>query len=274
MKFINGEYNVTDCESHGDVFRESEYLRSIGCDICETYWDGVDCGEAYVRFKIKEKDFPRIYNTIHSTTSFDADINDYVKEECVVDGFPQLNHDDLISAYRKLSENFNDGFEKMIPIYLFFDKKPNVDSNSVINEILSNFKEYKPIGCNKRINDGTTYISLLFTIDFNELQYDTFSKIGYSCFSSEKGIIKKYKLYGECRPIHKTFDLCLDFELTRRLIKRIINKENISYKSKSIFNDKKHIEVNYEKYIIDGKFQKEIKDSKGNQYEFNRFFDS
>ena len=271
MKYINGEYKVTDCECNGDLFRESDYLRSIGCDICETYWDGIDCGEAYIRFKIKENDFPRIYRTIHSTTSFDADINDYIKQKFELDGFPQLKHDELISISRKLSNNFNYGFEKMIPIYLFFDERKNVDSKSVINEILSNFNEYKPIGCNKLISDGTTYISLLFTIDFNELQYDTFSKIGDSCFSAIKCIIKNHGLYGKCCPTHKTFELCRDYETTRILIQRIMNKDNITYKRKSFLNDNKTIEADYSKYMIDGKFQEEIKDSKGNKYEFDRY---
>ena len=48
-KFI-GQRNVPDCEHNGDIERECYELRDLGATIEETYWDGEDCGEAYVLF--------------------------------------------------------------------------------------------------------------------------------------------------------------------------------------------------------------------------------
>ena len=271
-KYIKGRYRVADCETFNDVFREAQYLRSIGCIVDETYWDRRDCGEAYVDFRVRESRFPTVYKVIQSCATFEADINDYIKQDFVIDGFIYVENKEFHSLLDKHENDFSDGFEKRIPINFFFDKKNNVDSNHLIKEILSNFKTYNPIGYNIMIVDGVTYISLLFTIDYMELQYDTFKKIGDYSLSYNNYLIKSYGLYGQCRPNHKTFDLCnFDYEFTRRLVDKILKKEDISYKRTLLRNPRTTLQVPYNDYIKNGILERTIRDNDGYYYEFNRF---
>ena len=272
-KFVKGIYRVADCEHFGDVYSDAQYLRSLGCVVEETYWDRKDCGEAYVKFKVREYRFPYVYKIIHSSASFDADINDYIKPDFFMDNFIKLSKDEFSSLLKNVTNDFGDGFEKRIPILLFFDKKENMDSESIIKEILSNFKTYKPLGYNVKIVDGTTYIDLLFTVDYMELQNDIFKKIGDSCLSSLKNsIIKNHGLYGECKPYHEAFNMChWDYELTRRLIDKILKKESITYSCRRLANPTRFVEIPYSDYMTDGKLRDSVTDRNGYEYEFYRF---
>lgn len=43
-------YPITDCEHEGDI-RSAEFeVRKAGGEVLDTYWDGEDCGDAYVSF--------------------------------------------------------------------------------------------------------------------------------------------------------------------------------------------------------------------------------
>lgn len=46
------EYNIADCENRGDLHRAEYYCEQIckkyGGKITNSYWDGRDCGEAYI----------------------------------------------------------------------------------------------------------------------------------------------------------------------------------------------------------------------------------
>lgn len=271
-KFIKGTYYVTDCEHFNDVYSDAKYLRSLGCVVEDTCWDRKDCGEAYIKFRVSESRFPYIYKIIHSSASFDADINDYIKNDFFMDNFIKLSKNEFSSLLKNVTNDFGYGFEKRIPILLFFDKKENVDSESLIKEILSNFKTYKPLGYNVKIVDGTTYIDLLFTVDYMELQNDTFKKIGDSCLSSLKSsIIKNHGLYGQCKPHHETFNMCnWDYELTRRLIDKVLKRENIIYSCRRLANPIRFIEIPYDDYMTDGKLKDSVTDWNGNEYEFYR----
>ena len=54
-EIIKGIYRVTDCEHHGDMDSSTSYLRSIGCNVIESHWDGKDCGDAYIVSNFHEK---------------------------------------------------------------------------------------------------------------------------------------------------------------------------------------------------------------------------
>lgn len=59
MKHKYFYYWVTDCEHEGDIESAKEEVVDAGGVIEESYWDGEDCGEAWIRFTIpsgKEED--------------------------------------------------------------------------------------------------------------------------------------------------------------------------------------------------------------------------
>lgn len=48
--------NICDCEHEGDVWRAEcevgKLVVPMGGEVTDSYWDGSDCGEAWVTFKI------------------------------------------------------------------------------------------------------------------------------------------------------------------------------------------------------------------------------
>lgn len=272
-EIIKGIYRVADCEHHGDMDSSASYLRSIGCNVIDSHWDGEDCGDAYIRFTFKSSKFKAIYDEIGCSATFSRNINDYIKFDDKIKGFERLSLHDFNSMKKNLLCDYKDGFEKRIPILLFFDKKDNINPNDIINEILSNFKEYESVGYKIEMVDGVTYFTFLFTIDYMELQYNVFKKIGDYCLSHKNSIIKRHGLYGECRPCHNIFDICnFDYELTRRLIQKILNKENIIYSRCTSFNQVPYMEVPYKDYMVNGEIKKYIKGFNGNTYSLDKHY--
>lgn len=51
-KPVKFRYNVVDCEHFGDMHsaedKVTRYIAPFGGKVTETYWDGRDCGEAYI----------------------------------------------------------------------------------------------------------------------------------------------------------------------------------------------------------------------------------
>jgi len=50
------KYNVVDCEHMGDIEHEESYVQKtitpFNGEVVNTYWDGNDCGEAWIEAKI------------------------------------------------------------------------------------------------------------------------------------------------------------------------------------------------------------------------------
>lgn len=53
VKFI---HMVTDCEHDGDMrndeYEVSEYVTPLGGKVIDSYWDGQDCGEAWIKCQV------------------------------------------------------------------------------------------------------------------------------------------------------------------------------------------------------------------------------
>lgn len=46
--------NVVDCEHNGDIAHTIMEIQNAGGTVIERYWDGEDCGEAYVVFLLPQ----------------------------------------------------------------------------------------------------------------------------------------------------------------------------------------------------------------------------
>ena len=55
-KPVKFRYDVVDCEHWGDVNNDErevrDYVTPLGGEVTKTYWDGEDCGEAWIECKI------------------------------------------------------------------------------------------------------------------------------------------------------------------------------------------------------------------------------
>lgn len=54
MKAKKYKYNVVDCEHDGDIAHAIMEIQEAGGTVIERYWDGQDCGEAYILFTLPQ----------------------------------------------------------------------------------------------------------------------------------------------------------------------------------------------------------------------------
>ena len=70
-------YTIVDCEHEGDI-RSAEYeVTKAGGEVLSTYWNGKDCGDAYISFTAPDDKI----NTVCNELGYDADeLYRYTKE--------------------------------------------------------------------------------------------------------------------------------------------------------------------------------------------------
>ena len=256
MEIINGRYDICDCEHRGDVNSAVHFIEGLGCKVVEAYWDGHDCGEAYIRFCFKSDRFVSVYNKLSgSGVSFDKDINDYLPIKAI-DGIKRVSSKEYSSLYEKMKYDISEGFEKRIPINLFFHEKSrnNLDVKDFLNQIISIIGEGTEVLCYKNeVVDGNEYHNFLLTTDISNMVKDRFSLIGdYHLGNSKYSLMRRNNLYGECRCIHVMFGSYYD--VFRNNVKKIMNKENLVYRTDYAPNR----EVGFDEYSDEDKLKYSI----------------
>ena len=64
-------YNVPDCEHDGDIRDAENEVEEAGGKVVDTYWDGEDCGEAYVEYSVPDGTDPdEVYRRLHRSRGF------------------------------------------------------------------------------------------------------------------------------------------------------------------------------------------------------------
>ena len=59
-------YFVADCEHDGDLRNAAAEVETAGGVVTDVFWDGCDCGEAYVEFTIpSNKDKDTVLRKLH-----------------------------------------------------------------------------------------------------------------------------------------------------------------------------------------------------------------
>ena len=251
---VHASYCVPDCEHIGDIRRAENMLRDMGCSVLTSQWDGKDCGEAYVKFMFPENKFETIYNRLSgSSVYYDKDINDFVKRGRLFSKFEPMSRQNFYAAKDMLKNNVSDGFEKEIPLLLFFDeKKSNFDYEQFFNEIVSILGDVNLYGYMTEIVDGCRYHNFLLTTDINNLTNDKMSKIGNHCISNKNGLFTKYHIYGELNVCHKIMGIHYDRFFDN--VKKFLNKEPLTYYNYYVGK----IQVGSDVYCQDGNFVKNV----------------
>lgn len=121
---IKGKYYIADCEHNGDISSAVAYINKLGGRVTSQYWDGHDCGEAYLEIEVSEDLFKKLYN--YQSFSFKADILDYVPKRCGdLQGYNNVPIEDLIAEKDKRFWDCSKGFEQRLTInVLMFDITP------------------------------------------------------------------------------------------------------------------------------------------------------
>ena len=66
-KKVHFQYDVTDCENNGDVLsaihRVENFVKPLGGTVVDAYWNGKDCGEAWIECTIPYSSLEQVLKT-------------------------------------------------------------------------------------------------------------------------------------------------------------------------------------------------------------------
>lgn len=258
---IKGCYSVTDCEHNGDIQSAVNHLKRLGCNVTGTYWDGHDCGEAYVNFTIASDKFVSVYNQICSSASFDTDINEYLPKAEQFGNWQQFDHKQLIEINNTMSENTKGEFWNEMPLLLFFNDKGTIKPKDIIKKCLSYLKHpYKVIGYDKHVTDGNIYYDVLISSSYKNLTREIMTDgIGDYAIGND-GFIKKNHIYGECSCTHKYINYAkmYGYEYLQRVIKLIMDGKPLMYRNQDQYYFPIDIELTRDEYMDGNNFKPTI----------------
>lgn len=240
-KIIKGHYRVADCEHYGDISSSESYLRSLGCTIVSSHWDGRDCGEAYIEFTFSDNCFKEIYDKLSGSASFSADINDYLSFGKVGE-YRKMTKKELYELKDKMATDYSAGYLERLPLLLFFEIKEwqQYSPEEIISKCLS-FLSSAPVsvlGYNVHVVDGNTFCDVLMETSYQNLTSKQMEYgIGDYCLGN-RGWLKSQRIYGECRCVHKFINthVMWGYEYIQRVISRILAKGVLSYRGGSYYH--------------------------------------
>lgn len=262
MKQISGIYRIADCEHWGDVENAKSALVSNNCTIVNEYWDGHDCGEAYIQFKCAESSFPLLYKKFGNSATFNADINDYIKSGDILP-YERYPYATLRSMVKEMETDLKKDFEYRIPLYLWFEIDEEYRSTkNVVKTCLSYLKEpYEVIGYSTHNVDGCEYVNILIETTYKNLTDETIGNkgIGDYCLGNE-GYLNKCNIYGECNNSHVFLSrqVMWYYSCLQSIMEKIHNGEDLIYKDVNYYS-KKELTISPNEYFdSEGTFQTKI----------------
>lgn len=273
MKKITGIYHVADCEHWGDMDSAKSFIRSLGCVITDSHWDGRDCGEAWVKFSFDDNRFVAIYNRLGTSANYSADINDYFKLPDNGDiPYPRMKSSELISIKNKMAEDISVGFEERLPLWLFFEineYRNQYSPSEIISKVLSYFEEpVEVLGYNIHVVDGNKFCDVLLNSSYRNLSCKTMKHgIGDYCLG-DRGFLDSIHVYGECRCVHKWINTIRlrDYEYLHRVINCMKSGLPMEYRNQDSYYHPIDIILSSDKYMdSDGSF-KPVIEVEGKKY--------
>lgn len=236
-KRIKGTYSVADCETLHDIDRAKDYLSRInGIRVISSYWDGRDCGTAYIKFDVAESQFANAYSKLCCSASFDEDINNYVKFD--YKAFSAFLSEDTIVGKRnlrplvkRLSEDLKMGFYDNLPIRLFFEEREcnKVSNIEIVQAAMKALGKAKLIGFYSEIVDGSMFHTFYFKANYKDIDMKKIKAFGNYCLGNSGTYLGNNRIYGELAIEHTAYRMFNDFEYFCRFIKHIEYRLPLTY---------------------------------------------
>ena len=262
MEKIIGKYFVCDCEHSGDMESAKSFIRNLGCQIVDDYWDGRDCGEAWIEFSFYDNIFVKVYEKLSgSSVSYSADINKYMKSGIVLP-YPLINGKELIEMKNRMADDCSKGFEERLPLWLFFqinEYRNQYSAGEIVEKVLSYFEEpVEVLGYNIHIVDGNKFCDVLLKSSYRNLSCKTMQYgIGDYCLG-DRGFLDSIHVYGECRCVHNCINKnkLWDYEYIHRIIGCINSGLDMEYRNQDSYYHPIDIILSSDKYMdSDGSFK-------------------
>lgn len=252
MEEIKGRYYIADCEHKGDITNAINYIKSIGGNVYDEYWNGRDCGTAYLEIGISVDTFKKVYK--RQSFAMDADINDYIT---LNDGI-KTNRVPY-NEFKNIREKMEDGdvsanFEENMPIYFFFNKEnKDIDTEQVFNDIVNILgnDNTKIIATTSYISSGEPYYCALLTTNYKNVTDEKMKAIGdFTLGNGRNSYIKRNNLYGQCQCVHPLYQYIRDYKMLHWAITKVKEKQSLNHT-----NSCRNVLLDYQQYAPNDKFQ-------------------
>lgn len=233
-EIIKGCYHVADCEHNGDMEWGRNFIsRNVPeVKILESYWDGHDCGEAYIMFSFPAKHFVKVFKAICCIgVSFDADINDYYpfsgKNRFEGKAISRKKMNNILSQMEK---DVSEGWEKRLPVRLSFVKNDNINREVIFSKVFEILNDYEIMGYCISMNDNREeYHDLLLSCSLDKIDGIKFKAFGDTLYMRDRGSwLYKNNIYGFLVCEHN-LKKTRSYEEFKTLADRIINKRPLPY---------------------------------------------
>ena len=258
-KMIIARFNVADCEHSGDLrwgVRSVESLLGNNVRITKTYWDGRDCGTAYIEFEFPLSRLSFVDDKISDKMSYyyvNIDINDYLSIGKVCKGqlyrkYEKFTRQEFKDILDKGRCDYSEGFENKIMVMLFFEHHKTIDADTIMS------KAAQALGSNANIIgyrcervDGNYFTNVIFTIPYEDIDGSKFNEFG-DYRLGHQGWLGRNNIYGELCIVHELKCCGMEYGKFKDVIKRIANKEDLVYKTFS----HETLVVPYDEYLKEG----------------------
>ena len=260
-KTIIGRFHIPDCEHRGDIeWGRNVVTRKLGGKVMITreYWDGRDCGTAYIEFCFPLSKLQAVDKEIAQDTSFSY-VNINIKDYLQMGGSESLcgcNNKLSAKELRALCKNcdYSQGFEKKIAVKLFF-QHGHISPEDVTEKALEALgKSARILGYSCIRVDGNLFTEVVFNINVNDIDGDKFKEFGDYCLG-HRGWLSKNHIYGELSIKHEVMQPLMTYERFKDIIRSVAAKKDIIYMTHSC--DK--ISLPYEEYMQDGHVKSFVK---------------
>ena len=246
---IKGRYNIADCEHNGDISSAVSYINRLGGKVTGQYWDGHDCGEAYLEIEVSVDLFKKLYN--RQSFYFDADILDYVPKRCGdLEGYNNVPYEEVKAETERRFYDFSEGFEQRLTIYVQMSDLTPQKANEHLKVILDKAGEGSKVLLisNKISRNNVDLFNYYALIECNGLSLDTLYNFRFDHYYDW---LKPY--FGHLELNHCTNRMHCDYKDVYNLLKAIAEKKPLYFRKKDVYMPA-NWQVPYEVYAKDGKF--------------------
>lgn len=261
-KLIKGIYKIYDCENNGDIISaKNELIKADkNIHIVNTYWDRMDCGNAYIEFTIPENKALEVHNKldVHFT---DMKIENFI--ELKIPLYMKNLKLYSIKEYRQKIDDLSTLIDdRYVYLNLFFNKTDAIRGDEVIAKAAETLNNSAHIqGCAISINDRDIYIHVLFKAKIKDVNIDKLKAFGNLCIGCH-GWLHDNHIYGEMSLV----SILKERYLT--MAQDISQHKPITYKACSYYIAPK--EFQYEEYMRDDKHIKDIIEHNNESYTIYR----
>lgn len=246
---IKGRYHIADCEHNGDINSAIAYINRLGGKVTDRYWDGHDCGEAYLDIEVSVDLFKKLYN--RQSFHFDADILDYVPKRCGdLEGYNNVPYEQVKAEKERRYYDCSKGFEQRLTIYACMFDLTQEKAKQHLKVLLEKAGEGSRVLLisNRISRENVELFSYEMLIEVNGFKLDVLDNFRFCRYYDW---FRPY--FGHLELNHYLNQMHCDYRDVYKLMKAVAEEKPLYFHKKDVYLPA-NWEVPYSVYCKDGKF--------------------